>query len=254
MKASSSLPVLVLLALATLVGCARAGSRLPPTPAAAPLSSTLDSVVRAFLAIEPGVPGAQVAVWHRGGSIFSRGYGYADLVSKRRVDSLTVFRIASLTKQFTAAAIVQLAEQRKLSLHDPLVHWVPEYASGEHVITLRHLLNHTSGIADAAEIRESADVLTPRAFFESIRGRPPVFAPGERYLYSNTGYHLLGIVIERASGRSYARILPLSIKRRGIAQWTRGSPPRYPPICRSTGLLGRSAQMRRIWCVGAIIL
>jgi D-alanyl-D-alanine carboxypeptidase len=169
----------------------------------------LDSIVRTHREMDPGIPGAQVAVWHDGRLILSRGYGSADLEHGRPLKTNHIFRLASVTKQFTAAAIVRLAEQGRLTLDDPLSRWVPEYPTGEHIVTIRHLLTNTSGIPNFAHVDPNwlANAATPLPPLESLARMseyPLLFAPGERFDYSNTGYFLLGIIIERASGRSYA--------------------------------------------------
>lgn len=204
-------------AAAALCGCAPAGSGVPPAIGAAaadPLAINLDGVVQAFLEAEPSIPGAQVAVWKNGRPILSRGYGVAERETGRAVDSTTVFRIASVTKQFTAAAVVRLAEEGRLSLDDPLADWVPEYPTGEHVVRLRHLLTHTSGIHDHGEpwTERPEESLSREGLLAFTRGRPLLFSPGERHQYSNMGYLLLGMVIERASGRSYAEYVRAALE------------------------------------------
>jgi D-alanyl-D-alanine carboxypeptidase len=194
------------LAAAAVVGCAPAAPPVTGPPLADPLVPRLDAVVRDFLAAEPSIPGAQVAVWRHGRPVLSRGYGKAEHTEGRAVDASTVFRIASLTKQITAAAVVRLAEEGRLSFDDPLSRWVPEYPTGAHVVTLRHLLTHTSGIHDHGEpwTEQPEAALSREEILAFTRGRPLIFAPGERHQYENLGYLLLGMVIERAAGRSYA--------------------------------------------------
>jgi D-alanyl-D-alanine carboxypeptidase len=182
----------------------------PPQPAAtAPEATLLDSLVRAHLDMDPSIPGAQVAVWHAGHLLLSRGYGTADLAAAQPVGTGTVFQIASATKPITAAAVVRLAEEGRLSLDDPLDRWVPEYPTGGQRVTLRHLLTHTSGIPNFAHVNpdwlaEAGTPLDPAESLARMGAHPLLFEPGERFDYSNTGYFLLGIVVERAANRSYA--------------------------------------------------
>jgi D-alanyl-D-alanine carboxypeptidase len=201
-------------ALAGLVGCASGartaadGGPATASHATGPTALLLDSLVRAHLELDPGIPGAQVAVWHEGRVILSRGYGTAEIEAGRAVEPGTVFRLASVTKQFTAAAIVQLAEEGVLSLDDPLARWVPEYPTGGHEVTLRHLLTNTSGIPNFATVdpdwqAKIGEPLPPMEALARMSEHDLLFEPGDRFDYSNTGYVLLGIVIERASGMSY---------------------------------------------------
>jgi D-alanyl-D-alanine carboxypeptidase len=196
------------LALLGLVACASAGPAAAPGTAD-PTARLLDSLVRAHLEMDPGIPGAQVAVWHDGRMILSRGYGPAEIEADRAVEASTVFRIASVTKQFTAAAVVTLAESGRLSLDDPLSRWVPEYPTGDHRVTLRHLLTNTSGIPnfqhlDPDWLAGAAEPITPQQALARAVDHPLLFEPGAGFHYSNTGYFLLGLVVERASGRPYA--------------------------------------------------
>jgi D-alanyl-D-alanine carboxypeptidase len=120
-----------------------------------------------------------------------------------------VFRLASVTKQFTAAAVVRLAEQGRLSVDDPLERWVPEHPTGGATVTLRHLLTNTSGIPNFAHVdpqwqAKAAEPVPPLAALARIGEHPLLFEPGERFDYSNANYFLLGLVVERASGRAYA--------------------------------------------------
>src|SRR5580704_10524804 len=96
----------------------------------------------------PGRPGAAVAVWQGGAPIHEAGYGLANLEWDIPIDADTVFRLGSITKQFTAAAIMRLAEAGKLGLDDPPARWLPDAPAHWRGVTLRHLLNHTSGVAN----------------------------------------------------------------------------------------------------------
>ena len=207
------LSALVLLPLlGTSVG---AQSRPPLAPAVPPASraelvARLDSLARAYLADAPSV-GAAVAVARGRDTLLLRGYGLADRETRRAATVAHRFRIGSLTKAFTAAAIMRLAERRKLSLDDELSRWVPEFPLQGHRVTLRQLLNHTSGIRNYLESpawrARWADDLTPLQVADLVARDTFDFAPGTRWSYSNTGYTLLGLVIERASGQSYAEFV-----------------------------------------------
>lgn len=159
-------------------------------------------------------PGAAVLVQRNGRSLVRKGYGYADLEAREHVTSTTNFRLASVTKQFTAAAILLLAEDGKLALEDRIRKWLPSLPAVADGITIRHLLTHTSGLIDyeevippsmSAQLRD-ADVLT------ILEGQPRVyFEPGTSYRYSNSAYALLALIIARASGQSFARFLKARI-------------------------------------------
>ncbi len=153
-------------------------------------------------------PGCAVGVTRAGELAFSKGYGTADLDRGRAIGPDTRFYLASLSKQFTAMSVVLLAQDGKLSLDDDIRKWVPEVPSFGPTITLRHLLNHTSGLRDyltllAVKGWPSDGTLTKQEFLDLVsRQRGLNFTPGEQFLYSNTGYVLLSIVVERASGQS----------------------------------------------------
>jgi CubicO group peptidase (beta-lactamase class C family) len=157
-------------------------------------------------------PGLSLSVMKGGVMLYSAGFGNARLSPKHPVDSRTGFRIASISKQFTAAAILLLAEEGKLSLDDPLVRFIPDFPRAD-IMTLRELLGHTSGLDDYLSGRH-ADMLTAAqshdytqtGLLEAIKTAAPLFrtAPGAKWVYSNTGFALLGIVVERLSGSSLA--------------------------------------------------
>jgi CubicO group peptidase (beta-lactamase class C family) len=152
-------------------------------------------------------PGCAVAVARDGKTLFESGYGYADLEHDVKNAPSTSFYLASLSKQFTAMSIVLLSQQGVLSLDDDVRRWVPEVSDSLGVtITLRHLLGHTSGLRDyftllALQGWNADESYTEGELLDLVRRQRRLnFQPGERFLYSNTGYALLGIVVKRASG------------------------------------------------------
>ncbi|MDH5822652.1 serine hydrolase [Luteimonas sp. RD2P54] len=156
------------------------------------------------------VPGAAVLVLHDGEAVVRRGYGVADLETGAPVAPATNFRLASLTKQFTAAAILLLAEDGRLRLDDPVRRWLPTLPDAADPVTLHHLLSHTSGLIDyeeampehpAAQLRD-ADVLALLEQHDRL-----YFPPGTRYRYSNSAYALLALVVGKASGQDFAAFL-----------------------------------------------
>jgi CubicO group peptidase (beta-lactamase class C family) len=153
-------------------------------------------------------PGCAVGIRRNGSLVLAKGYGMADLEHDVPITPETPFYVASIAKQFTAMAVVLLARDHRLSLDDSIRRWVPEVPSFGAPITLRQLLNHTSGLRDYLTLLAmsgwpSDGPLTEQQFLTLIgRQRSLNFTPGDEFLYSNTGYALLAIVVKRASGQS----------------------------------------------------
>jgi CubicO group peptidase (beta-lactamase class C family) len=153
-------------------------------------------------------PGCALGIIEDGQLIHKRGYGMATLEHDVPITSRTVFRIASTSKQFTATCIALLVEQGRIALDDDIRKYLPELSEYGYPITIRHLVHHTSGLRDYIELMELAgmhdqDFYTDDEVLEMLaRQKALNFAPGEEYLYSNTGYYLLGVIVRRASGQS----------------------------------------------------
>lgn len=160
--------------------------------------------------VEPGEPGCTVGVLKDGRLAHALAFGMADLERGRRLDTRSVVNLASVSKQFTAFALLLLEQQGKLSLDDPLLDYVPELAASAKGVTLRHLMHHTGGLRDYVALiklggRSEADGSTIHEAVQALaRQTGTNFAPGARYEYSNTGYFLLGVVVARVSGQSLA--------------------------------------------------
>ena len=153
------------------------------------------------------VPGVEIAV-RRANFFYLNGFGEFDRDTHEPVTPATVFQIASVSKQFTGAAIAKLEEQGRLSAGDSVRRFIPELDGRFEPITLRHLLQHTSGVADhLGQIDTPYDRKTQQEVLALIMARPPSAAPGVAYGYSNAGYYLLGMVIERASNMTYEQYL-----------------------------------------------
>lgn len=172
------------------------------------LAARIDMIVAEALT-QPDAVGFSVAVARGGDIVVAKGYGLAEVEHGVAANGDTLFRIGSITKQFTAAAVLRLVEQKKLNLDDDVREHLPHYSTGEHTVSLRHLLNHTSGIesytSDGAFMeRGTAFDLTAEEILARFEDRPFDFAPGERWSYNNSGYYVLGLVVEAASGKSYA--------------------------------------------------
>ena len=159
--------------------------------------------------VDPGGPGAAVGVQHGDRPPYVAGFGLADIEWGTAITADTVFRIGSVTKQFTAAAILLLAEDGKLGLDDTIQSVLTDYPGRERRVTIRHLLNHTSGIPNFNSLPsfpERTD-LTLAEVIGLFKDLPPDFAPGERCVYSNSGFILLGAVVETLSGMPYRTFL-----------------------------------------------
>jgi len=175
------------------------------------MTEHVDTLMRAYSGEGPG---AAVLVLKDGKPLVRKGYGYADLEQRVLISPATNFRLASVTKQFTAAAILLLAEDGKLSLDDRVRAWLPSLPAVADRITIRHLLTHTSGLIDYEDVipatltaqLHDADVLT------LLEGQSKLyFEPGTSYRYSNSGYALLALIVGKASGQSFAAFLKARI-------------------------------------------
>ncbi len=171
------------------------------------MKPTVDALMRNYTG---DVPGAAVLVLCDGAPIVRAGYGVADREADTPATPETNYRLASVTKQFTAASILLLAEDRRLNLDDRVRKWLPSLPEAAETVTIRQLLTHTSGLIDyedvipeifAAQLHD-ADVL--RLLETQDR---TYFRPGTGYRYSNSGYALLALVVERASGKTFAKFL-----------------------------------------------
>jgi CubicO group peptidase (beta-lactamase class C family) len=159
--------------------------------------------------------------------LFHKAYGWKNFISRTYNDTGTRFPILSITKSFTAMVILKLREQKKLALDDKLSKYLPDFPNGDK-ITVEHLITHTSGIynfTDDIGEEDSALVNHPVArqqVLDILYNKPPAYAPGERFGYNNSGYYLAGIVIEKATGKSYEQNIrelifdPLGIKNSGF--------------------------------------
>lgn len=189
------------LAVAVLASTAEAQTR-----DRARIAAAVDSIVGETL--KGGrAAGMSVAVVRGRDTIVMKGYGYADLEFDVATPPRAVYEIGSVTKQFTAAAVLLLQEQGKLSLEDELTKYLPNYATHGRRITLRRLLDHTSGIKGYTEMPEFGALMMRKLPRDSLvalfSSRPFDFEPGEAQIYNNSAFFLLGLVIEKASGQTY---------------------------------------------------
>jgi len=188
-----------------------AGSRLyAQEPGGAPLVARIDSLVNDYMTSK-NAPAVSVAVLHGQDTVLMRGYGLANREANQKADASTVYEIGSITKQFTSSGIMRLVERGKVSLDDPISKYVPDLPAHEQNIKIRQLLNHTSGVHNYTASSEWAKTwkqdYSPRQIVAFVDKDTLDFPSGTRYSYSNTGYVLLGMVIEKASGQSYAKFV-----------------------------------------------
>jgi len=162
------------------------------------------------------VPGASLLVIKDGKPLVRRGYGLANLEKHEAATPETNYRLASVSKQFTAAAILLLAERGKLKLDDHVRHWIPELGATHEAITIRQLLSHGGGLIDYEDLMPGnvTEQISDADVLRMLAAEPgSYFAPGTSYRYSNGGYVLLGLIVERASKQSLPDFLTQNIFR-----------------------------------------
>ena len=225
---------------------------VPPVSTLSPLGRAVDAMFEAAARAER-FSGAVLVAEH-GQIVLARGYGYADADARKPNGPETIFRIGSLTKQFTAAAILVLEQQGKLRVTDRAAKYLPTYPA-DHLtvngreVTIHDLLTHTAGIPAyeaTAHFREHAwrAVITPDEVIAAVSDKPLDHEPGTKHTYSNTGYVLLGRILENVSGVSYREVLrhtlfePAGMKDSGVAL-SRSDEARAA-LGHSKGLLGHT--------------
>lgn len=222
--------VLLIMALFVLVSGTEAQILSPR----APLEKKIDSIFSNVTS--PAAPGLAVVVRTNGRTILERGYGLRDLRTKAKIDRLTNFRLASVTKQFTATAVMLLVRDGKLRYDQTLAEIFPDFPEYGKAISLRNLLNHTSGLPDyedlmAAQERVKGPTWIPeRQILDNEvlallkQEKAAKFAPGTSWSYSNSGYVLLGLIVAKAAGQPFGQFVrdrifvPLKISRTIVYQ------------------------------------
>ncbi|MBL7923468.1 MAG: beta-lactamase family protein [Bacteroidia bacterium] len=164
-------------------------------------------------------PSIQYRIFNKDHDLFSFQYGYSDILNKKEITGNTGFHAYSVTKTFTALAILQLAEQKKLNIEDPALSCLPDFPYSPE-ISIRQLMNHSAGIPNPVPLSwihaaEEHDRFDSRQFFRQVFRKYPKtsFRPGEKFAYSNLGYVLLGQIIEQVSGLSYEDYITENIMR-----------------------------------------
>jgi CubicO group peptidase (beta-lactamase class C family) len=169
------------------------------------IEAIADSLVPELLR-ERKIPGAAVAVVSGDAVVFAKGYGLADLEKQTPVATATVFQLASTTKPFTAAVIIRLVEEKKLSLDERLKQYLAWLPKQYEPITIRQLLTHTSGVRRDLR-RENIDEFSIDEFKRRLAASGPAFSPGTKWEYSNTGYTLLALAAEEVMGNPFGELL-----------------------------------------------
>jgi CubicO group peptidase (beta-lactamase class C family) len=222
--------IIAIVALLPLGMAARTSAQSSDTP-------TDREIHAVFSAISsPNAPGFAVLVRKDGHTVFQRGYGVRDLRSKARIDARTNFRLASFTKQFTAMAVMLLVHDGKLRYEETLAEIFPNFPAYGKMITVRNLLNHTSGLPDYEDLMDASEKkngatwtlekqIQDNEVLELLKKeKNGKFAPGTSWSYSNSGYVVLGLIVAKVSGKSYGDFLharvfaPLKMNRTVVFQ------------------------------------
>jgi CubicO group peptidase (beta-lactamase class C family) len=240
--------------LSLLLALAALGAQAPP-PAAVPAraaaldAATFEKKVEELLTAHRAVNdfSGAVLVARQGKPLVAKGYGYANVEWQIPNTTTTKFRIGSITKQFTSMLIMQLREQGKLKLEDSLCLYVTPCPESWKPVTVHHLLTHTSGIPTYTGIPSwRATSMVPKKVDDIValvRDLPLQWTPGDKFAYNNSGYYLLGVVIEKATGQKYEQALqdmilaPLGLADTGY-DWSRTILPR-----RASGYSGRASAL-----------
>jgi CubicO group peptidase (beta-lactamase class C family) len=195
----------VLLAIAGSIAVTLAAAAAPDKPVVN--AAAVDAIFAQFN--KDAKPGCAVAAFRNGETLLQRNYGMADVTAKTPLTADTVFYMASVSKQFTSLAAVKLAEEGKLGLDDDIRKWLPELPGYGTPVTVRMLMNHTSGVREVlglfalAGTQSYETLMPPEVLRMMVRQKSVNFTPGSNYTYSNGGYFLLAQIVERASGQRF---------------------------------------------------
>jgi D-alanyl-D-alanine carboxypeptidase len=193
--------------------CIASGGLRPVLAGAQPAAQIqrVDAVVQKAMETRQ-LPGASIAVVKDGAVVLAKGYGFSDVEKSVKATEQTVYQLASVTKPFTAMATLLLVEDGRLSLDGKITEILPGLPAAWAPVTVRHLLSHTSGIKSYTDVFgekkvPDSQVFTSGEILALVKDAPLQFTPGQRYTYCNTGYYLLGMIVEKASGKPYATFL-----------------------------------------------
>jgi CubicO group peptidase (beta-lactamase class C family) len=171
-----------------------------------PKATAIDAIFQDLT--KPGSPGCALGIYRDGAIIYAKGYGLANVEENVAITPHTVFDVASMSKQFTAASILLLQKEGKLSLSDDIRKYIPELPDYGHSITILNLLNHTSGLRDYLSLMELQGINTDSvttaedALALIVRQKSLNFSTGSEWMYSNTGFFLLSVIVKRVSGET----------------------------------------------------
>ena len=176
----------------------------------AAIIARIDSLAKDYMTVKKA-PALSIAVVRRRDTLVMKGYGLASREANRPATASTIYRIGSITKQFTAAGIMREVEQGKIMLDDPITRYLPDVPTHGQRITVRNLLTHTSGVHNYTDkpewVKRWGEEMTPRQIVAFVDKDTLDFAPGTKYSYSNTGYVLLGMILEKVTGQPYGTYL-----------------------------------------------
>lgn len=262
-NARSAIPAILLITLSVTWAASLMG-RSPAPAAQETLASQIDAILSPVY--KAGQPGAALLVKKDGSILVRKGYGLADLELGVAIEPDMIFRIGSMTKQFTAVAILMLMEQGKLALNDPLTKFLPDYPTQGRTITVEHLLTHTSGIKSYTGLLEWVPLkrkdMTVAEIIALSKDKPMEFEPGERWSYCNSGYILLGAIIEKVSGLTYEAFLqknifdPIGLEHTYYGSYLRIIPrriPGYGPGPNNTFLNAAYLSMTQPYAAGSLL-
>src|SRR5688572_30324223 len=223
MRLSQAISTTVLLATVASAASAQVTQASRPLTDRSALVTRLDSLAAQGV-VENRASGTVAAVVRGNDTLLLKGYGKADVEWNVPMPADAMFEIGSITKQFTAVALLQLRDEGKLSLDDPITKWLPDFDTRGNTLMLRRLLDHTSGIKGLTEMPEFGTLVTNGRFprdsaYALIKRYPFEFPTGEAQIYNNSAFWLLGLVVEKASGMTYEDYVekklfePLGMKR-----------------------------------------
>ncbi len=185
------------------------------------IEAKTDSLIQVVFKDKNG-PGGVFMVAKNGKPVYQKAFGKANLELDVNLTSEAIFQLGSMTKQFTAIAILMLEEQGKLHTKDSISKYIPNYPMGNK-ITIHHLLTHTSGVKDYTKMKSLWDIaqkdMTPKMLVDFFKNEPIDFLPGEKFEYNNSGYVLLGYILEIVTGETYEKFIEEQIfKKIGMTQ------------------------------------
>ncbi len=253
--------------LAGVLGCkedADPSAAVPNAPSEASFAAQADAILSGVY--KSNEPGAALLVMKDGEVLMRKAYGMADLELGVPLEPDMVFRIGSMTKQFTAVAVLMLMGEGRLDLSDPITKFLPDYPTQGRTITVEHLLTHTSGIQCYTKLSEwfplMREDMTLDELIAVFRDKPLEFEPGERWSYSNSGYVLLGAIIEKVSRLTYEAFLqknifdPLGLRHTHCGNTARVIPrriPGYGPGPEGTFLNAEYISMTHPYAAGSLL-